>query len=68
MNEMINKFLLEGDKYMPEMYLRQARCTCSTCRPFTKNKDQIQKFKETGVSKYIYQNKLHKSCLQHDMA
>ena len=40
----------------------------SACLPFTKNKERIQKFKETGNSRYIYQNKLDKACLQHDMA
>ena len=46
MNEIINKFLLEGDKYMPEMYLRQARFTCSTCRPFTKTKTKYKNLKK----------------------
>ena len=38
MNEIVNKFLLAGDKFMPEMHLRQPRFTYSTCGPFTKNK------------------------------
>ena len=50
------------------MHLRQSRLTYSACRPFTKNKERIQKFKETGASKYIYLNKLDKACFQHDMA
>ena len=29
MNEMINKFLLPGDKFMPEMHLRQPGFTYS---------------------------------------
>ena len=48
MNETVNKFLLVGDKFMPEMNLRQPGFTYSVCEPFTKNKDRIQKFKETG--------------------
>ena len=40
--------LLAGDKPMTEMYLRQPGFTFSACRPFTKNKERIQKFKETG--------------------
>ena len=48
MNEIVNKFLLEGDKFMPEMHLRQPRFTYSACGAFTKNKEGIQKFKETG--------------------
>ena len=40
----------------------------SASRPITKNKERIQKFKETGHSRYIYQNKRDKACFQHDMA
>ena len=47
MNEIVNKFLLAGDKFMPEMHLKQPGFTCSTCGPFTKNKERIQKFKQT---------------------
>ena len=45
MNEIINKFLLVGDKFMPEMHLKQPGFTYSACGPFTKNKE---KFMETG--------------------
>ena len=68
MNDIINKFLLAGDKFMPEMHLRQPQFTYSACGPFTKNKERIQKFKETGDTKYIYRNELDKSCFRHDMA
>ena len=68
MNDIVNKFLLAGDKFMPEMHLRQPRFTCSACGPFTKNKERIKEFKETGDSRYIYQNKLDKACFQLDMA
>ena len=68
MNEIVNMFLLTGDKFMPEMYLRQPEFTYGACRPFTKNKERIQKFKGTGDSWYIYQNKLDKACFQHNMA
>ena len=54
MNEIVDKFLLAGYKFMPEMYLRQPRSTYSACGPFTKNKEIIQKFKETGDSRYVY--------------
>ena len=37
-------------------------------RPFTKNKERIQKFKETGDSLYIYENELDKASFQRDMA
>ena len=68
MNEIVNKFLLVGDKFMLEMHLRQPGFTCSACGPFTKNKERIQKFKETGDTSYIYKNELDKACFQHDMA
>ena len=56
MNKIINKFLLAEDKFMPEMHLKQPRFTYSACGPFTKSKERIQKFKETGNTKYIYKN------------
>ena len=68
MNEIINKFLLAGDIFMSEMHLKQPGLNYSACGPFTKNKEQIQKFKETGDSNYIYKNELHKVCFQYDMA
>ena len=68
MNEIVNKFLLVGDKFMPGMHLRQPQFAYSACGPFTKNKERIQKFKETGDTSYIYKNELDKACFQHDMA
>ena len=68
MNEIVNKFLLAGDKCMLEMHLRQPGFAYSACGPFTKNKEGIKKIKETGNSRYIYQNELDKACFQHDMA
>ena len=68
MNEIVNKFVSAGDKFMREMHLRQPGFAYSACRPFTKNTERIQKFKETGDSRYIYQNELDKACFQHDMA
>ena len=68
MNEIVNKFLLAADKFMPEMHLKQPRFTYSSCGPFTKNKERIQKFKEAGDTSYIYKNELDKACFQHDMA
>ena len=58
MNEIVNKFLLAGDKLMPEMHLKQPGFTYSACGPFTKNKERIQKFKETGDTNYIYKMNL----------
>ena len=54
MNEIVNEFLITGYKFMPEIHLRQPGFTYSNCGPFTKNKEIIQNFKETG---YIYLQK-----------
>ena len=68
MNEIVNKFLLAGDTFMHEVHLKQPGFTYSACGAFTKNKERIQKFKETGDTNYIYKNELDKTCFQHDMA
>ena len=59
---------MAGDTFMPEMHLKQPGFTYSACGPFTKNKQRIQRFIETGDAKYIYRNKLDKACFQQDMA
>ena len=64
MRAIINKFLLAGDQFMPEMHLRQPRFTYSACGTLAKNKDRN---KETWDSRYIHQNKLDKACFQLDM-
>ena len=63
MNEIVNKFLLLGEKFMPEMYLKDP-----ACGPFTKKKETIERFMQTGNTNFIYKNELHKACFQHDMA
>ena len=68
MNNIINKFLLAGDKFMPEMHLRQPRFVYSACGPFTRNKERIKEFKRTDDTCYIYRNELNKACFQHDSA
>ena len=68
MNEIVNKFLLVGDKFMPEMHLKQPGFTYSACGPFTKNQERIEKFMQTGNTDFIYKNKLDKACFQHDMS
>ena len=67
MNETVNKLLLAVDKSMPEMHLKQPWFTYSACEPFTKNKERIKKFKETGDISYFYKNELDKASFQHDM-
>ena len=68
MNESVNKFLLAGDKFMPEMHLKQPSFTYSADGPFTRNKERIEKFMQTGNTDFIYRNELDKACFQHDMA
>ena len=68
MNNVINKFLLAGDKFMPEIHLRQPQFAYSACGPFTRHKERIKKFKQTGNTHYIYRNELDKACFQHDSA
>ena len=67
MNEIVNKFLLAGDKFMPEVHLKQPGFTYSACGPFTKSKERIEKFMQTGNTDFIYRNELHKACFQDDM-
>ena len=43
MNKIINKFLLTGAKFIPELHLKQPGITCSACGPFTKHQEKIQK-------------------------
>ena len=66
MNNVINKFLLAGDKFIPEMHLRQPQFVYSACGPFTRHRERIKKFKQTGDTRYIYRNDLEKACFQHD--
>ena len=67
-NEIVNKFLLAGDKFMPEMHLKQPEFTYSACDPFTRNKERIEKFRQIGNTYFIYRYELDKACFQHDMA
>ena len=74
MNEIVNKFSLAEDKFILQMHLRQpnvlykSRFTCSACVPFAKSKERIQKSKERGDSRNIYQNELDKACFWHGIA
>ena len=67
MNQIVNKFLLVGDKFLPEMHLKQPGLTYSACGPFTRSKERIDKFMQTGNTGFIYRNELDKTCFQHDM-
>ena len=68
MNEIVNKFLQVGNKFMPEMHLKQPGFTYSACGPFTRNKERTDKFMQTGNTDFIYRNELDKACFQLDMA
>ena len=68
MNEIVNKSLLARHKFMSEILLRQPAAIHNpgfiyiACGPFTKDKERVQKFKETGDRKYIYKNELDNTC------
>ena len=64
----MNKFLLNGDKFMPELHLKQPEFTYSACRSFTKHRERIQKYRETDDLKHLYRNELGKACFAHDLA
>ena len=68
MNNIINNFLLAGDKFMPEMHLRQPQFVYSACGPFTRHKERIKEFKRTGDTRLLYRNELDKACFKHDAA
>ena len=68
MKNIINKFLLAGDKFMPEMHLRQPQFVYSAFGPFTKHKERIKEFKRTDDMRLLYRNKLDKACFKHDAA
>ena len=67
MNNIINKFLLAADKFMPETHLKDLKVgTYGACGPFTRHKDRINKFFQTGDTDYIYKNELAKACFALD--
>ena len=70
MKEIVNKFLLTGNKFMPEMYLKQPGFTYSACGPFNKNKETTEKFIQTRNTdlSFIKRNDLNKTCFELDLA
>ena len=68
MNNIINNFLLTGDKFMPEIHLRQSQFVYSACGPFTRHKERMKEFKRTGDTRLLYRNELDKACFKHDAA
>ena len=69
-NDIINKFLLVGDKFIPELHLYQPGKIGKyiACGPFTKHDKRNQNFMQDGKLSHIYKNELDKVCFQHDMA
>ena len=61
MNEIVNKFLLAGDRFMPEIHLKQPGFNYSACGAFTKSNERTEKFMQTGHINYIYKNDLDKA-------
>ena len=66
LNNIINKFFLAGDKFMPEMHLRESQFVYSACGPFTRHKERIKEFKRPVDTRLLYRNELDKACFKHD--
>ena len=66
MNKIINKFLLTGDKFMPEMHLRQPGFNYSAADHLLKT-EKTQKIKEKENSRYTYQNEVDKACFEYGL-
>ena len=64
----MNKFLLMGNNFLPEIHLKQPGFIYSACGLFTKSKERIEKIIQTGNTDFIYKNELDRDCFQHDMA
>ena len=64
----MNKFLLLEKNTCSKYILKQAGFTYSACSLYTKNKERIEKFMQTGNIDFIYKNELDKAFFQHDMA
>ena len=63
MNEIVNKFLLAGDKFIPEIHLRQPGFTYSACRSFTKNKNELQNSKKKEIQDIFIKTRFHHACV-----
>ena len=62
------KNLLAGDKFIPQIHLKQHKFTYSACGQFTRNKERVENFMQTKNKDLIYRNGLDKACFQHDLA
>ena len=68
MNKIINNFSLTGVKFMPELHLKQPTLCYSACGPFSRRRERIKKFRETGNLKHLHRNELDKACFAYDAA
>ena len=68
MSKIMKKFLLTGKTFMPKFHLEQPEFTYSACATFTKYRERIQKFIETGDLEHLYRNELDKTFFAHDAA
>ena len=59
---------MTGDKFMPELLMRQPGFTYNAFGPFTKHHERIQKFRKTVNSKHLYRNELFNACFVHTAA
>ena len=67
--DIINRFLLVGDKFMPKLHIWDPRVKkYSTCDPFTKHKQRINQFMKDGRLSHLYKIESDKACFQHDSA
>ena len=68
MSKINNKFLLTEDKFMPELHLKQPGITDGACESFTKHREKIKRFRETGNLKLLKRNELDRACFAHNAA
>ena len=64
----MNKYLLTGDRFTPELHLKHSGFTHSTCGPFTKHLERLKKFRKSDNLKHLHKNELDKACFAHDAA
>ena len=63
MNEIVNKFLSAGDKFMPEIHLKQPGFTYSACGPFTKKRKELKNLKKQETQNIFTEMNLTKLVL-----
>ena len=61
------KLLLNGDKFMKELHLKQPGFIYGDCGPFTKHRERIYKFRERSNLKHLYRNEIDRGCFAHEL-